>query len=50
MGKRLKKKVKSRSRAHKKWVGKKRATRKKRESKVGYGQRKRRKKNLNKKK
>jgi hypothetical protein len=50
MAKRTKRKVKQRSKAHQKWVGKKRATRKKANSKVGYGARKRRKKKLNKKK
>ena len=50
MGKRVKRKVKQRSRAHRKWVGKKRKTRTRSKSKIGYGARSRRKKKLNKKK
>jgi hypothetical protein len=50
MAKRTKRKVKQRSKAHKKWVGKKRKVRKRAASKIGYGARKRRKKKLNKKK
>lgn len=50
MAKRSKRVVKQRSRAHKKWVRGKRKTRKRAASKIGYGQRKRRQKRLNKKK
>lgn len=50
MAKRVKRKVKQRSRAHKKWVGGKRKRRIGRSAKIGYGARTRRKKKLNKKK
>ena len=50
MAKRTKRKVKGRSRAHKKWVSAKRKTRKKTKSKIGYGTSRRRRKKLNKKK
>jgi hypothetical protein len=50
MAKRKKRVVKQRSKAHRKWVGKKRKTRKNAASKIGYGQRRRRQKRLNKKK
>jgi hypothetical protein len=49
MGKRVKRKVKQRSRTHKKWVGKKRKVRTRARAKIGYGARRRRKKKLNKK-
>jgi hypothetical protein len=50
MGKRAKRRVKQRSKAHKKWVGKKRKVRTRSKSKIGYGARKRRRAKLNKKK
>jgi hypothetical protein len=50
MAKRSKRVVKQRSRAHRKWVGGKRKTRKRAAAKIGFGQRRRRQKKLNKKK
>jgi hypothetical protein len=44
MAKRVKRKTKTRSRAHKKWVSGKRTRRVKARSKVGYGARRRRQK------
>jgi len=49
MAKRKKKVTKQRSRMHRKWVAKKRKVRKRAASKIGYGQRRRRQKKLNKK-
>ena len=44
MGKRVKRKVKQRSKPHKKWVKKQRTRRKRAKRKIGYGQSARRRK------
>ena len=49
MARRSKRRVKQRSKAHRKWVGSKRKRKKGAHPKVGYGQRKRRKKKASKK-
>ena len=50
MARRTKRRVKQRSKAHKKWVKAKRTRKKKAHPKVGYGTKKRRAKKANKKK
>ena len=50
MGKHAKRRVKQRSKAHKKFVGGKRKVRTRSKARIGYGARKRRRTKLNKKK